>query len=90
MPYARRNLRKKGPKVSLKQKNYIKFRKGAFGSQAIRKVWDNKKTIRQNYERLGLCTDVNAVKREEASNIKPVIVCSSGSCEEGESSDEYV
>lgn len=28
MPYSRRNLKKKGPKVSLSQNNGIKYRKG--------------------------------------------------------------
>ncbi|KAK8792518.1 hypothetical protein WA538_000393 [Blastocystis sp. DL] len=64
MPYSRRNLKKKGTKVSLKQNNRLKFRKGKFGSEAVQKVWDNKKTLRQNYEKLGLVSDTN--KMEEA------------------------
>ena len=35
MPYSRRNLKKKGTKVSLKQNNRLKFRKGKFGSEAV-------------------------------------------------------
>lgn len=36
MPYSRRNLKKKGTKVSLKQNNRLKFRKGKFGSEAVK------------------------------------------------------
>lgn len=36
MPYARRNLKHKGPKVSLKQNNRLKYRKGKFGSSKIK------------------------------------------------------
>ena len=36
-------------------------------------MWDNKKTLRQNYERLGLCTDVNALTDKEKVNEKPLI-----------------
>ena len=35
MPYSRRNLKKKGTKVSLKQNNRLKVRKGKFGSEAV-------------------------------------------------------
>ena len=35
MHYSRRNLKKKGTKVSLKQNNRLKFRKGKFGSEAV-------------------------------------------------------
>lgn len=42
MPYSRRNLKKKGTKVSLKQNNRLKFRKGKFGSEAVQVAFGNR------------------------------------------------
>ncbi|OAO12044.1 hypothetical protein AV274_3211 [Blastocystis sp. ATCC 50177/Nand II] len=59
MPYARRRLKKKGPRVSLKQNNLLKYRRGTHANGKLSKVWDNNKTILQNYERMGIIADTN-------------------------------
>ena len=33
----------------------------------LQKVWDNKKTLRQNYEKLGLVSDTNKMEEAKAS-----------------------
>ncbi|KAK8789577.1 hypothetical protein JH06_3946 [Blastocystis sp. subtype 4] len=75
MPYKRRNIRRKGPKVTLKQNLQGKCRKAAISHQVLQNAWDKKKTLSQNYEALGFVTslkDIGKTTPAKPSDIKLV------------------
>nr|CCA16621.1 conserved hypothetical protein [Albugo laibachii Nc14] len=49
-------------KVKRRLKPQRKYRNKFVGDQNVQKQWDHKKTVRQNYEKIGLLVDSNACK----------------------------
>ncbi|KAK8797134.1 hypothetical protein WA158_004344 [Blastocystis sp. Blastoise] len=60
MPYSRRNLKNKKPMIiKKKQKSGLKLKTKVGGGKQIKKIWNQKKSARQNYAKLGLILDAN-------------------------------
>lgn len=65
MGRGRRTARRRGgTKVSRKVRNdwKQKYRKTTFGHEAVRQAWDPSKTMKQNYESMGLVSNPNYLK----------------------------
>lgn len=65
MPQARNRKRRRNLKTSFKQKNQFKFKKVNITNPAMRKLWNNELTAKQNLEKIGLSMDTNIVVDKE-------------------------
>ncbi|RUS18063.1 ribosome biogenesis protein Nop16 [Endogone sp. FLAS-F59071] len=70
-PRARRTIKNPGAKVSRRIANKHKKKVNIVSNPIIAKNWDKKKTLRQNYEKLGLMSTLNGVAGSR--EIKPLI-----------------
>jgi hypothetical protein len=73
MVRSRKSVRRKGAKrVTRKAKSRLHHLSNNFGNEKIKALWNHEKTLRQNYDRIGLAYDPNGRKLGAQVSEKPI------------------